>query len=359
MINVLGLLHHTDASEFRPPATAFDPDFIRRHAKTLDQYGYDRVLIGQHARAPDSLSIAAYAAACTQKLKFMIAHRPGFVAPTMAARMFATLDRMSGGRCAAHIITAANDIETQADGDFLTKDERYARSREYVEILRAIWSSDAPLDHEGRFYRFSAGSCDAKPAGGSIPVFWGGASPLGIEYGARCADVYAMGGQSLERAGALVDAVRAVARPLGRHPAFCMSFRVILGATEAAAWRKARAILQAITDFQNAGGVIGREKGEADRAAMQEAEIAAKGPDPYLWTGLTTATKGRTHITALVGAPDQLISALLRYAALGVNNFILTGFDPIPDTIEIGRELITRLKTPASARALLGASQQG
>ena len=81
MINVLGLLHHTDASEFRRPAQPFDADFIKTHAQLYDQYGYDRVLIGQHARAPDSLSIAAYAAACTTKLKFMIAPPAGIHCP--------------------------------------------------------------------------------------------------------------------------------------------------------------------------------------------------------------------------------------------------------------------------------------
>ena len=168
-----------------------------------------------------------------------------------------------------------------------------------------------------------------------------------------------MGGSSLERAKTLVEAVRAVARPLGRDPAFCMSLRVILGDTDEAAWRKASSILTAITDFQNACGLIGREKGEADRAAMQEAEIAAKGPDPHLWTGLTTATKGRTHITTLVGTPDQLTGALRKYAALGIENFILTGFDPLPDTIEIGRELITRLQGSAGPTAPIIASDQG
>ncbi len=84
----------------------------------------------------------------------MLAHRPGFVAPTLAARQLATLDQFSDGRLAVHIISGGEDAEQQRDGDFLTHDERYARTDEYLDVVRRTWTSEAPFDHQGRFYRF-------------------------------------------------------------------------------------------------------------------------------------------------------------------------------------------------------------
>jgi alkanesulfonate monooxygenase len=354
-IAVLGLLYHANQSEFRPAEKPFDPDFIRSHARLHDDAGFDGVLIGQNARWPDPLSIAANVAACTENLRFMIAHRPGFIAPTMAARMFATIDRLSGGRAIANIITAASDAETQNDGDFLTKDQRYARSREYVEILRKVWTSAAPVDHHGDFYSFEKAFSETKPVQTpAIPIFWGGASDRAIAFGAECADVFAMGPGTIERTGRLVNAVRAAAAPFGRAPEFLMTMRVIMAPTTEAAWRKARDTLDAIVAFQNAGGVIGRAKGEGDARAAAEAEAARDGADPCLWTELTVATRGRTAATALVGSPDEICRALLRYHAIGVSRFILTGFDPVADTAAIGRELIPMLKAAASGPRRLG-----
>jgi alkanesulfonate monooxygenase len=350
-IEVLGLLYHANQTEFRPADKPFDPDFVRRHARLYDEAGFDGVLIGQHARSPDPLAIAANVAACTQKLRFMIAHRPGFVSPTIAARMFATIDRVSGGRCIAHIITAASDAETENDGDFLTKDQRYARSREYVEILRKVWTSPSPVDHDGPFYSFEKAFCEAKPLQQpTIPIFWGGASDRAIEMGAECADVYAMGPGTVEKTAQLLNRVRAAATPHGRSPDFLMTMRIVMAPKADDAWKKARDILDAVTAFQNSGGTVGRAKGDIDQRIVAEAEAARDSGDPCLWTDLTIATKGRTAATALVGSPEQITEALLRYHAVGISRFILTGFDPIDDTIAIGRALIPRLKgaTPSA-----------
>jgi alkanesulfonate monooxygenase len=349
-IEVLGLLYYADQTEYRPAAKPFDADFIREHAKLHDDLGFDGVLIGQNARSPDPLSIAANVTACTRRLNFMIAHRPGFVAPTVAARMFATIDRLSGGRVAAHVIAGASDDETRNDGDFLTKDQRYRRGREYVDILRAIWTSASPFDHAGEFYAFEQAFCEARPIRRpTIPVYWGGGSELAIQLGAACADIYAMGPGTLRKTAGLVNAVRAIATPLGRSPDFLMTMRVIMAATEAEAWDKARTILDAVVAFQDAGGVVGRAKGDIDRRIVAEAQAARGGGDPHLWTELTVATHGRAAATALVGTPEQISDALSRYHEIGISRFILTGFEPIADTIAIGRELIPRLKAAAQA----------
>jgi alkanesulfonate monooxygenase len=359
-IEILGLLYHADRSEFRRADKEFDPDFVRRHAELYDELGFDGVLIGQNARWPDPLTIAAHVAACTQNLRFMVAHRPGFISPTIAARMFATIDRVSGGRVMAHIITGASDLETQQDGDFLTKDQRYARSREYVDILRKIWTSPEPIDHHGAFYSFEKSFAEAKPLQRpTIPISWGGGSELALRFGAECADVFGMGPSTVAKAAELVRSVHAIAAPLGRLPEFLMTMRIIMAPDPDAAWTKARETLDAIVAFQKSGGVIGRAKGEIDRRSVAEAENARNGADPCLWTELTVATQGRTAATALVGSPAQLCDAIMRYVRVGVSRFILTGFEPVADTTAIGRELLPRLKAAAGGEPMVLSHNRG
>ena len=157
-LEILGVLLHRNASEITPHqagAPAFDIEMIGLMARAFDEAGFDRVLILQNSFAPDPFAIAAHVSAITRKLAFMVAHRPGFIAPTMAARMFATLDQLSGGRAGVHIITGANDVELQCDGDFHTKQERYRRSAEYVSVMRAIWGANQPVDHAVDWYRLN------------------------------------------------------------------------------------------------------------------------------------------------------------------------------------------------------------
>lgn len=219
-IEIVGLISPYRGSEVSPQAPVYDPAFVPEIARAYEQAGYDRVLIGQNARSADSLVTASWVAAATTRLKLMIAHRPGFIAPTMAARALATLDQLSGGRAGVHIITAFNDVETQCDGDYLTKDQRYHRSREYVEVLRKMWSSSEPFDHEGDFYRCNAAFSEVHPVHGTIPVFWAGTSELGLRYGAEMADVYAMAPGSVAQVAQLVGKLRAQAAPLGAIRAF-------------------------------------------------------------------------------------------------------------------------------------------
>lgn len=351
-VEIVGLHFHADSSEVHPLRGIYDPDFIRAYARAHEDAGFDRVLIGQTATWPDGLATAGHIAAVTGRLKFMVAHRPGFVAPTMAARMFATLDQLSGGRAGVHIITGASDIETQCDGDFLTKDERYRRSREYVDILRTIWTSPEPVDHEGAYYRFNGGFALVKPVQPSIPVFWGGASDLAVKLGAQCADVYAIGGGPLDKTAAQVAQILAEAALHGRKPGISMSMRVIVGDTEAKAWAKADAVLRAVMDYQAKVGLIGRDKGPNDPGTQKALETAAAGSrlDERLWTGITQATGGRLHATALVGTAEQVAAALMAYYDIGVDRFLINGFHNLPDVVEFGRELIPRIREDVARR---------
>jgi len=177
-LEVLGLISTQYASETHAPAgPVIDKSYVGALALAHENGNFDRVLIGYHSSAPDGFQVAAYAAAKTTRLKFLLAHRPGFVAPTLAARQLATLDQFNDGRLAVHIITGGSDAEQARDGDFLTKEQRYARTSDYIEVLKKTWTSTTPFDHHGPYYEVRDSFSAVKPLQQPhLPVFFGGAS---------------------------------------------------------------------------------------------------------------------------------------------------------------------------------------
>ena len=346
-IELIGLLFHRDSSESRTVGPSFDTDFVRRQAQAFDAAGFDRVLVGQNSFWPDSLPLAVFAAAVTKKLQFMVAHRPGFLAPTMAARAFATLDQLSNGRAGIHIISASNDAETQCDGDFLSKDERYRRSREFVTILKSIWTSEDPITFEGDFFRFNCALAEVKPIQKPhLPIFFGGTSDLAVQYAGECADVYALGG-GLDMAEDLVSRVRASATAVGREIGFLVSLRVIIDKTEEAAWQKAESLLEKIVVNSNARkqlvGKLSTSHNSSGREAMKKLVVDRDLIDRRLWTAPAKATNFWVP-PVLVGSAEQVAEALLDYYNLGIRGFLVRGFEPLDDIAEFGRELFPRFK---------------
>lgn len=352
-VEIIGTFNHRESSEARPrPMGIIEPDFIGRLASAFEDADFDRVLIAQAASWPDGVVFATHLAGITARLKFMIAHRPGFVAPTMAARMFATLDRLSGGRVGVHVISAPSDSETQADGDFLTRDERHARSGEYIPLLRRTWGGET-FDHQGTFYTLRGAHSAVTPhQEDGIPIFFGGQSPRALEVAGKYADVYAFGIDRLEPSAALIQTVRAQARSVGREVDFCMSTRLIVGRTEDEAWAKAYAVLEEVVhgveETQRDGGqpgVLGKNKLAEERA--REGDVL----DERLWVGIARATGFQKAASTLVGTPDSVAAALLAYHRIGVNRFLISGFDPLADIAQFGEEIVPRLRSFASAPA--------
>ncbi len=236
-VEFIGMITSQKQSEIHPPSgNAVDRDYVRAFAQAHEQAGFDRILVPHHSTGPSATLTISYAAAVTERVNFMLAHRPGFTAPTLAARQIATLDQFSGGRLGVHFISGGSDSEQQRDGDFLEHDERYARTDEYLGILRRIWTEDRPFDHDGKFYQFRQGFSEVKPAQKPyVPIYFGGASGAALDVAAKHADVYALWGESLDQVRELTGRVRAAAAAQGRSVRFSVSFRPILAATEDAA----------------------------------------------------------------------------------------------------------------------------
>ena len=360
-VQFIGMIQPHEVSEtISRKGPAVDPAYVRVFAQAHEHAGFDRILVPASSSSPDTLLTVTYAASVTDKVKFLLAHRPGFVAPTLAARQLATLDHYTNGRLAVHYISGGSDEDQQRDGDFLNHDERYARTDEYLTVLRRVWAEDKPFDHEGTYYRAKGVVSEVKPLQGQrVPIYFGGASAPALQVAGKHADVYALWGESLAQAGDLVRRVRAEATLNGRHVDFSISFRPILGKTEDEAWAKAERILEDTRQLRVQQGYsrgVGPQQSEGAQRLLAD---AAKGDrvDERLWTAIARELGGRSNSTSLVGTPEQVANALLRYYDLGITTFLIRGFDPLLDTIEYGRDLLPLVRAKVAEREAARAAQ--
>ena len=343
-VEMIGWIAPRVSSELIPPSgPPFDVDVVAETARIHERAGFDRVLIGYFSDAPDGFLVGARAAAVTERLSFLLAHRPGFVAPTVAARKLATLDQLSDGRLAVHIIAGGSDAEQAKDGDWTDHDARYRRSEEYISLLRRTWTEPAPFDHDGEFYRtrgtFSEIRCRQRPY---IPIYGGGGSDAAIRALAPHVDVFMLWGEPLGDTAVFMDRVRRQAAVSGRNPTFSLSTRPILAATEGAAWDRARAILDRV--LINRGGAPPPKRQNVGSDRLLQAAAAAEVHDTCLWTSLAVATGASGNSTALVGTPETVAKALFEYYKLGATSLLIRGYDPRPDAVRYGEELIPRVR---------------
>ncbi|OAJ69295.1 LLM class flavin-dependent oxidoreductase [Gluconobacter cerinus] len=340
---------------------AVDPRYIAATALIHERGGFDKALVAFHSLSPDSILVAQHTASVTSKLGLLIAHRPGFTAPTLAARQFATLDQLSSGRVAVHVITGGNDRELEADGDHLSKVERYQRTAEYLQILRREWAGGLPFDHDGEFYRLRGASSAVLPyQPHGIPLYFGGASEEAIEVAGELADGYALWGEPLANAAELIGKVRAAAERHHRALKFSISFRPIIADTEEEAWARAAAIQAQVETRQissqpvkneialdHAGSLLTPENLPVNEGSRRLQAIAATSArhDERLWTGVAQVTGGRWNSTSLVGTAEQVAQSLLEYYRIGIETFLIRGFDPLTDAVRYGRDLIPLVRS--------------
>lgn len=346
-IQFIGMIRTNNVSEIDGPVAnsregAIDPDFVTRFARAHEDNGFDRILIGYHTTAPDGWALASHAAANTERLHMLLAHRPGFVAPTVAARKAVTIDNLSNGRFSFNIVTGGSDEDQARDGDWTTKDERYRRTDEFLDVARKVWTSDTPFDYEGEFYRVHNAYSEPKPLQKPhIPIYFGGASGAAVPVGAKHADVYMLWGEPIAAVKERIAAVKKAA-PAGRSPQFSVSLRPILGRTENEAWEKARGYLERIVSFQGDSRPAGASSRPGATGSQRLLDFAAEQEvfDKRLWMPIAAATGAGGNTTALVGTPEQVAESLLDYYDAGVTNILIRGFRPLEDAIDYGREII-------------------
>src|ERR1700761_3778706 len=322
-----------------------DRRYVETVAKAHENAGFDRALLAFHSTIPDALQVGQHILGVTDRLKVLIAQRPGFTAPTLIARQLATVDQLSEGRVALHVIAGGNSTDVRQYGIVIDdKDERYARTDEWLDIIKSEWTSEKPFSYDGKYYKVENGFSQIKPyRSEGIPVFVGGASDAAIEVAGKHADTFALWGESYAQVRDVTQRVRAAPAKHGRPaPRFSLSVRPILADTEEKAWAKAEAILEQATALQDKTGYRKPADGHATAGAQRLLSLAEQGGriDKRLWTEIAKLTGANSNTSALVGTPQQVADVFGDYYDLGVSHFLIRGFDPLIDAIEYGRELI-------------------
>lgn len=354
-VEFIGLVSTQDASEsLLAQGHIGNAQYVAASATAQENAGFDRVLIGYHSQAPDGFQVASHIAFNTETLSPLLAHRPGFNAPTTAARAFATLDQLSDGRLSINVISGGDDVEQARDGDYLSHDERYERTDEYLDVLKKTWTATAPFDHDGKYYKVRGLFSPVKPVG-QIPIYFSGASDAAIRVAGKHADVYMLWGETVESVREVVRKVRAAAAGYGRedHIRFSLSFRPVLAHSEEAAWARADRILAAAKEnLEKSDFFKLRPKQPQNEGSKRLLAIAGNGrvADQRLWTEIAALTGARGNSTGLVGTPEQVAESLLAYYDLGVTTFLVRGFDPLEDAVLYGRHLIPLVRRRVAER---------
>ena len=347
VIGMIGVAPPADDATVHIIDGGLSADYLVEFSRAHDEAGFDLALVGYTSTSADGWSVATHAAAHTERLGYLIAHRPGFVSPTLAARKAATFDQLSKGRLALHIIAGASDHDQRRDSDFMAKAERYERAGEYIEIMRRTWTADQPFDVDTKHFQMKDVRSDVRPfQQPSPPVFFGGSSTEALDMGAEHCDVYAVFAEPLADTAVRFDDFRARAALYGRSASFSMSVRPIIAPTEGQAWDKAHRILASIENSTSAGASPYDKGGERMLAHAAANDVH----DERLWLKIAAATGAPGNTSCLVGTAEQVADALLEYYKLGGLDYVLMrGFDPLKDTVEFGHELIPRLKAGAEA----------
>ena len=357
-IEFLGIAGLNNGSETRPRSgTSFDKEYTLRFARAHEDNGWDRILFAYHSGAPDPATAAAYIATKLDSLKILLAHRPNVSYPTYAAKVFATLDQISDGRANVHFITGGSTADQAAEGDFLTKDERYARTGEYIRIVKEAWTNHSPFSFAGDHYRFNHFVSDIWPVQQPRPqVSFGGSSDAAYDIGAAEADIYALWGEPLARTAEQILTItdRALAAGRQTRPRIQVAFRPIIAPTEELAWQKAHDILGSIEKrVATAPNAYAENLRHPENAGSQRLlEIAEQGDryDRALWTKTASASGGRGNSNALVGTPETVAAAILDYIDLGVDIISARGYDYINDTVDFGRYVIPLVREEVAKR---------
>ena len=345
-IEFIGFISNNNSSEtIVRNGPVLDPTHIETVAKAHENAGFDRALLAFHSTSPDGLQVGQHVLGVTERLNVLIAQRPGFTSPTLLARQLATVDQFSRGRVALHVITGGNATELKQDGNTIDdKDERYARTSEFLDVVRAEWTSDKPFNYTGKYYKVENGFSHVKPyRPDGIRIFVGGASDAAIEVAGKHADTFALWGESYAQVRDVTARVHSAAVQHGRPtPRFSLSVRPIIADTERKAWEKAEAVLERAAALQDKTGYRKPADGHATAGARRLLALADQGSriDKRLWTEIAKLTGANSNTTALVGTPEQVAEVFGDYYDLGVSHFLIRGFDPLIDAIEYGRELI-------------------
>jgi alkanesulfonate monooxygenase len=330
-----------DSEIIGPPTREPTLDYLAKIVTTAEDAGFTFALVPVGSACQDAWLSAAAVAGRTRSLKFLVAMRPGFVAPTVAAKMSNTLDQLTRGRVLINIVTGGYPAELAADGDFLDHDERYERTQEFMQVVRKAWTEEQRWGHDGKYYKVEGARLHPKPYQQPCPPFYfGGASEAGKRVGAEETDVYLLWAETQDMVRERVEDMRERAAALGRTLRFGMRVHVVVRETEEEAWAAAEELISDIPESMAAvmekihahTDSEGEKRQQQMRTAGEEENLVI---GPNLWTGIGKARVGVG--TALVGSGENVAKRLQEYADIGLDTFILSGYPHLEEAERFGK----------------------
>jgi alkanesulfonate monooxygenase len=301
-------------------------EYLTQLAQAADSLGYEAVLTPTGAHCADAWIVTSALIAVTRRLKFLVAFRPGLVEPALAAHMAATFQQLSGGRLLLNVVTGSSSAEQRGYGDQADHDARYGRAEEFLQVVRRLWTGEQ-FDHQGAFYRLDGAQLREPPV--PLPeVYLGGSSDAALPVAASQADCYLTWGEPPALVAEKVDRVRELTAAQGRKIRFGLRIHVITRDTEAQAWADADRLIEGLDEATIAAG---QQRLRALESVGQQRMLALHGGSrdqlvvaPNLWAGVGLVRGGAG--TALVGSHEQVAERIAEYQAVGIEEFILSGY---------------------------------
>ncbi|MBO0804624.1 MAG: LLM class flavin-dependent oxidoreductase [Nocardiopsaceae bacterium] len=335
----------TAAAAGRPP----DIEYMAQIARSAEQLGFEAVLTPTGVWCEDAWLVTAALARETERLKFIVAFRPGLTSPVLAAQMAGTFQRLSRGRLLLNVVSGGHSDELRRFGDYMPHDERYARCDEFLTVARGAWDGK-PFDFEGAYYQVSGATVFAPPD--PLPdIYFGGSSPPAAEVAARHADVYLSFGETPPQIAEKIAWVRGIAATRGRAPRFGIRIHVITRDRPQDAWAVADRLL-ALADaeeFASAERTLAVAESVGGRRQQELLAKYRKSRDPRdlqvypgLWAGIGLLRGGAG--TAMVGSHEQVADLIEDYAARGVREFILSGYPHLEEAYWFGEGVLPELR---------------
>ncbi len=302
-------------------------DMFDRVVAAAEAAGFEYMLVPVASACWDAYVTSAMVLGRARSIRMLVAARPGYVNPVLLAKMIAAMDQLSSGRVSVNLIAGQSDEEAVQEGIRWTKEQRYELMDEEVDILKALWMGKGPVHFEGRHHSLKGARISPKPFQKPHPRFYlGGGSAQAWEISAKHADVHLFWGDTVERIGANMRDIRALAARHGREHAigFGMRLQIVCRETEEEAWAAAHALVEGVTEGQTRFIKTHYAVSAANRRVQELADTYGDRIAPHLWTGITRVRPGAG--IAVVGDPRQCADTLQEFIDLGCHSFCLSGY---------------------------------
>jgi alkanesulfonate monooxygenase len=325
------------AGAIRPPSV----QYLGQIARSAEQLGFEGALTPTGAWCEDAWLTCAMLTEVTERLKFLVAFRPGMMSPTLSAQMAATFQRQSQGRLLLNVVTGGESAEQRAYGDFLSKDERYARTGEFLDIVTSLWRGET-VTRTGKHLQVEQARLSRLPD--PVPdVYFGGSSQAAGPVAAAYSDVYLTWGEPPAAVATKLRWMQELAAAAGRRLRFGIRLHVVSRDTADEAWRQADRLIERVDDemIRKVQAGLAQSESEGQRR-MRELHGGGDRHNltiaPNLWAGVGLVRGGAG--TALVGSHAEVADRIEEYASLGITEFILSGYPHLEEAYWFGEGVL-------------------